>query len=107
MSAAGPVLVTGFEPFDGRSVNASWAAVEALVATKAVPATVATAGLADAKERVRPAAGAGDESVAVSICTTGPLTVMGEGDSASVAPTFTAWLAEPYPAAEAVTAAVP
>ena len=31
MSGAGPVLVTGFEPFDGRPVNASWSAVEALV----------------------------------------------------------------------------
>lgn len=32
MTGAGPVLVTGFEPFDGRSVNASWSAVQALVA---------------------------------------------------------------------------
>lgn len=28
---SGPVLLTGFEPFDGRDVNASWAAVERVV----------------------------------------------------------------------------
>ena len=37
MSVPGPVLVTGFEPFDGRPVNASWAAVEALVAAWSGP----------------------------------------------------------------------
>ena len=63
--------------------------------------TVATAGLVELKEMVRPAAGAGDERLSSRFCEPGAVIASDGGEKLSAALTCTNWLAEVYPDADA------
>ena len=51
VASAGPVLLTGFEPFDGRPVNASWQVAQRVARDWRGPGTLTTAVLPVSFER--------------------------------------------------------
>ena len=69
--------------------------------------TVATPGLLELNETVRPVAGAGDERFKTRFCAPDPLIASDGGEKLSVAPTCTNWLADAYPDADAPMVAEP
>jgi hypothetical protein len=82
-------------------------AVVAPAAIVAVEGIVTICSGAALKLTIKPPAGAGDERVSVRFCVAGPVTVTFCGEKVSVAATWTAWTAGPYPGAEALMLADP
>jgi len=72
-----------------------------------VAGTVATAGLLELRFTVRPAAGAGPDSVSVRFCVVGPTMVRLLGEKPMLAVTWTVCALVVYPGAEAVMLADP
>ena len=82
-------------------------ALVALAAKVTLVGTVAAAALLEVRLNVNPEAGAGTDKLSARLCVAVPVMVAVEGEKLMLAPTFTGWLDDPNPGADAVIVALP